>query len=182
MSPAREKTAKGFTLIELMVVITIIAILSTVGLVLYSNAQKAVRFSKRMQDVQAIKTALEIYKNVTGTYPNPGWAWRSNCSGWGGYNADQIIPGLVPGYMPSFPEDPQFNRAANSGCYIYLSNGTDYKFTMLGIAEITDSDMQKHPNLWDPSDTLNPKNATYNCTGGDNGRTFAAYSTGGACW
>ena len=45
-----ESSKKGFTLIEIMVSIAIIAVLAAVGLVVYSTAQKAGRVSKRVQD------------------------------------------------------------------------------------------------------------------------------------
>jgi len=52
----------GFTLIELMVVISIIAILATVGISTYTNAQKTARDSRRMQNIQEIAKALEVNK------------------------------------------------------------------------------------------------------------------------
>jgi prepilin-type N-terminal cleavage/methylation domain-containing protein len=55
---------KGFTLVELMIGITIIAILSTVGYVVFSNIQKNARDAKRKEDVNAIAKAYEAnYSN-----------------------------------------------------------------------------------------------------------------------
>lgn len=62
---------KGFTLIELMVVITIIAILSLVGLVIYSSVQKNARDTKRKGDIAAIATALEANYTSGSTTPYP---------------------------------------------------------------------------------------------------------------
>lgn len=61
----------GFTLVELMVVVAIIAILSVVGIVLFSGAQKTARDSVRRQDILSIAKALETNKaaGVT-TYPS----------------------------------------------------------------------------------------------------------------
>lgn len=58
-SSAQDK--RGFTLVELMVVISIISILSVIGIVLYSNAQKSARDTKRKADINAIVTAMELH-------------------------------------------------------------------------------------------------------------------------
>ncbi len=52
---------KGFTLIELMVAISIIAVLSTIGMVAYSKVQLLGRDARRKQDLRAIAQALEIF-------------------------------------------------------------------------------------------------------------------------
>lgn len=57
---------KGFTLVELLVVITIIAILSAIGLVIFTNVQKGARDSKRKGDIDAIAVALEANKPQGG--------------------------------------------------------------------------------------------------------------------
>lgn len=51
--------SSGFTLIELMVVITIIAIIAAVGLIVYSGITKRARDQRRIADVNQIATALE---------------------------------------------------------------------------------------------------------------------------
>lgn len=63
-------TSKGFTLIELMVVVTIIAFLSVIGIVAFGNAQKQARDGRRRGDIDAIAVALEAQRNqLTGVYP-----------------------------------------------------------------------------------------------------------------
>jgi prepilin-type N-terminal cleavage/methylation domain-containing protein len=56
---------KGFTLIELMVAMTIIAILAVIGLVIFSQVQQTARDTARKGDIDAIATALETRYNTT---------------------------------------------------------------------------------------------------------------------
>src|SRR5688572_29430919 len=57
--PKSAKNPKGFTLIELMVVVSIIAILSILGVVVYSGLQRTNRDARRKADITAISQALE---------------------------------------------------------------------------------------------------------------------------
>jgi len=66
----KERLQKGFTLIELMVVVSIIGILMAAGILAFSNAQTSARDAKRKADVDAISKALEQYnQNNGGVYP-----------------------------------------------------------------------------------------------------------------
>lgn len=51
---------KGFTLVELMVVISIISILSVIGLTVFGGVQQSARNAKRKADLNSIAVALEI--------------------------------------------------------------------------------------------------------------------------
>lgn len=63
------KTERGFTLIELIVAITIIAILAAVGLVIFNGMTSKAKAAKQQSDVQAISTALETkYDFSKGKY------------------------------------------------------------------------------------------------------------------
>lgn len=66
---------RGFTLVELLVVISIIAILSLIGLTVYTNVQKNARDAKRKADIDSIANALEV--NYNKTVPNSYDAVRS---------------------------------------------------------------------------------------------------------
>ena len=67
----KTKSKKGFSLVELLVVITIIAILSVTAYVALGGQTSKARNSKRMQDIATIQQALEVYliQNPTGQYP-----------------------------------------------------------------------------------------------------------------
>lgn len=61
---------KGFTLVELMVVISILALLAVISLATYSNVQKSGRDVKRKADLAVIQSALEQYHADQKYYPN----------------------------------------------------------------------------------------------------------------
>ncbi|NTU46942.1 type II secretion system protein [Candidatus Roizmanbacteria bacterium] len=64
------KRKNGFTLLEMLVVIGIIAVLIGMGAVAYSAAQKKARDAKRKGDLHAIQSAMEQYYSLCGfTYP-----------------------------------------------------------------------------------------------------------------
>ena len=64
-----KQKSKGFTLIELLVVIAIIGILSTVATVSLVQARRRARDTKRISDIQQLRSALLIYSNQRATYP-----------------------------------------------------------------------------------------------------------------
>jgi general secretion pathway protein G len=63
------KRNKGFTFVELLVVITIIAVLTAVGMVSYQSTAKGSRDAKRKTDLENIRSALEICRLEDGEYP-----------------------------------------------------------------------------------------------------------------
>lgn len=64
----RRKRA-GFTLIELLVVISIIGILASLLLVSYQGTRKTARDGKRKVDLEQIRSALEMCRTDTNSYP-----------------------------------------------------------------------------------------------------------------
>ncbi len=59
----------GFTIVELVVVITVIAILASVTTIAYRNVQASARDEKRKSDVMILLAAVEEYYADYGDYP-----------------------------------------------------------------------------------------------------------------
>jgi prepilin-type N-terminal cleavage/methylation domain-containing protein len=65
-------SSSGLTMIELLISVTILAILITVGMVNFGGAQRRTRDAERKRDLQDIKIAFENYYNDNGCYPAAG--------------------------------------------------------------------------------------------------------------
>lgn len=61
--PKSFKNPAGFTLIELMIVVAIIAVLSVIGITIFGNIQQRGRDARRKGDIDAITKALEAHYN-----------------------------------------------------------------------------------------------------------------------
>lgn len=64
------KTNKGFTIIEVLIMIAVIGILTTIGLVSFSSIQANVRDKQRSSQATIISEALEKYYDENGEYPS----------------------------------------------------------------------------------------------------------------
>lgn len=62
----------GFTIVELLIVIVVIAILAMITIVAYNGIQDRAEASKTASAVQAYKNALRLYKIDNGSYPVAG--------------------------------------------------------------------------------------------------------------
>jgi prepilin-type N-terminal cleavage/methylation domain-containing protein len=131
----------GFSLIEILVVISLIAILTVIGAVSYTESSKSSRDVERQGDLRNLQNAIELYKNRNGVYPPQCTA--SGGGGWSGQmgtnfectdgNGGQYIVGLAPEYISVLPTDPRPD-GANSG-YVYRTNGTSYKLMAMNTVE-----------------------------------------------
>lgn len=109
MIPAPKK---GFTLVELLVVVTIITIITGIGMVVYSEGRKGARDLRRKQDLRAIQAALTIYYQGNGRYPCSANSWKqSTTDNWltdRGPNCDDAsITQFDTNYISTLPRDPQ---------------------------------------------------------------------------
>lgn len=63
---------KGFTLFELLVSISIVAVLTAIAVVSFGGMNKKTRDARRFSDLEKIRVALESVRQIGGTYPANG--------------------------------------------------------------------------------------------------------------
>jgi prepilin-type N-terminal cleavage/methylation domain-containing protein len=161
-----KKQQLGFTLVELLIVVTVIAILATITIVAYNGIQQRGRDTVRLSDVAAIKKALELYKTSIGNYPDPIYSGLGNQAGWEVSAREATGEFLAPlkpyGFTGGVPVDPindaidaTLNLARSSRHYGYSyykypagTSGCDANrgpFYVLGIISTEISGIAVHP-------------------------------------
>jgi prepilin-type N-terminal cleavage/methylation domain-containing protein len=110
------KANKGFTLIELIVVIAIIGILSSVVLASISTARERARDGARKAMIKQVMNALELYAVDYGNYPVVTAPFVFN-------NIDLSLSVLAPNYIRSLDYDT--NNAAAGAHYYRPTNSSD---------------------------------------------------------
>ena len=69
MTSIKKAAAKGFTIVELLIVIVIIGILAAVVIVTYQGVQAKARDTERKTDIKALHGHLEAYQAQNDKYP-----------------------------------------------------------------------------------------------------------------
>lgn len=101
---------RGFTIVELLIVIVVIAVLAAIVVVAYNGVQGRARDSRRLQDIKAIVKVLEAYKVTHGNYPAA--ASTTGAAGWevstNGTSATNFLSALISGTdgVSKIPIDP----------------------------------------------------------------------------
>lgn len=116
----KAQTQKGFTIVELLIVIVVIGILASITIVAYNGIQSRARDASRDNNVKQLKTALELYKADNGFYP-------AACAGGdnSGCNTSYLSSALVPNYISLVPSSGGLDYvrgAAASDSYGILIN------------------------------------------------------------
>lgn len=131
---------RGFTLVELLVVIAIIGILSTIATVSLSQARQRARDTKRLADIQQIRSALVLYSNTRATYPDgqnlflgSGSAQCLDDSNVGFHAGSQNDPCSGQIYMGKIMPDPSPGKT-----FSYTKSGDAYQITFELEGEIGD--------------------------------------------
>jgi general secretion pathway protein G len=111
---------KSFTLIEILVVATIIGLLAAGAAVSYSQFSKQSRDAKRKADLEQIRAALEMYRSNNNSYPT---TITISCSSSGG------ITDASNTYLSQIPKDPKCST------YTYYGSISTNDYTLAAYLE-----------------------------------------------
>src|SRR3989344_2123391 len=75
------KSKKGFTLIEMLVVIAVIGLLASMVLLGLGGARPAARDARRISDLRQLQAVLELFNQGYGRYPNAVTEWTTTSLG-----------------------------------------------------------------------------------------------------
>lgn len=112
---------KGFSLIELMVSIAIVAILTALIIVNIASSRAKARDAKRISDIAQIQLALEQYFTKFNIYPT-----SDEYAGTSGVP----IRNIVPNFLSKIPVDP------NGPAYVYAPDTVNNYYDYILSAEL----------------------------------------------
>lgn len=130
MKKSKDANNFGFTLVELLVVVAILGLLSSVVLTAAQSARARGRDGKRIADLNQIAKALELYFDDYKAFPTPVTG--------GSYNINGVVlnsvnvPGLVPNYLRTLPAAPVPPDGSCSGAAARGANNFWYETNFPG--------------------------------------------------
>ncbi len=104
--------ARGFTLVEIIVVVAVIGLLSLVVFASFEDSRQKARDTARIADLEQIKAALQVYGATYKEYP------------------DLLDDLVTAGLFTTIPTDP-----INEDVYVYTYTNNDSCFDLTGMSE-----------------------------------------------
>ncbi|MCZ6598142.1 MAG: hypothetical protein O7B99_10920, partial [Planctomycetota bacterium] len=167
----RSAAAKGFTLVQLVVVIAVLAILTGVLVPRVSDHMAVARDARRLADVRTIRTAIEQYRMDKGGFPaaerNPAFG------GWDVSHDGGFIRELRnEGYIDGEHVDPVNDVTYHYRYFLYemgsFGCAGEEDFYVLGVRNFESPNFaRKHQGFFE-------------CANRDWGKEFAYVTGGGA--
>ncbi|MBP9852499.1 prepilin-type N-terminal cleavage/methylation domain-containing protein [Candidatus Saccharibacteria bacterium] len=120
MVSSQKNKSKGFTIVELLIVIIVIGILATLVIALFTSAKKKARDSQRQTDVVALQGYIEGFYAEEGKYPTLA---NINDSTWRGTHMEGLDPAALAD--PKNATSQSLVGVATANSYLYTTTPAD---------------------------------------------------------
>lgn len=121
---SRARGMRGFTLIEIMVVVVILGVLAALIVPNIIGRPDEARVTAAKSDIQSIANALELYRLDNSQYPSTDQGLEALVEKPSGYPEPKNWN--AEGYLKKVPVDPWGEP------YVYINEGRDYEIYSLG--------------------------------------------------
>lgn len=130
--------ARGFTLIELIVVIAVIGFLASVVFAALADARLDARDKRRIEDVKQLERALHLYANDNNHFP------RESEGANGDTATNQTFRSLIEPYLQGIPVDPV--GMGNGTFYYYYDGAHQCGNKILAVLFVRQVELPKNAN------------------------------------
>lgn len=131
MTPYLRRASRGFTLIEILIVVVILGILAAVIIPQFSNAADDASVSSARTQLQTMRSQVELYRSQQGSYP---------AASGGGVD---WAPLIAANYIRSAPTWPSFfaedYTASTGDLSLTLIAGASYDINGDGVSTAADT-------------------------------------------
>lgn len=138
----RPSFARGFTVLEILIVIAVFGLLATLAVLSLNSARARARDAQRISDISVLRNAFSQYYLERSNYPASGGVslgqpgTKTDVFGYGGFSSAQEANGVI--YLNRVPTGPTVNEYYR---YHGGANGYSLRFqtetdTLLGKANV----------------------------------------------